>query len=114
MSDESKEPWLQIRRLRREQAESAPSFERVWRAAESRGQSTPVWHPYRVGLTLAVAAVLLTAALVLMRPDMKPMRLEPRSMEQDFAVVDSTLLLHWQTPTDVLFDTLGGDEPFEP
>lgn len=111
MSDELDENRRQFRALRQTQAEGAPSFDRMWRTAESRHQSS---RSYRIVWALAFAAVCATTALVLMRPMGDVPLYESRNTEQEFAAVDSALLLHWQAPTDVLFDTLGGDESFEP
>lgn len=111
MSDELNENRRQFRALRQAQAEDAPSFDRMWRKAENRHQTS---RSYRVVWVLAFAAVCATTALVLMRPMGDAPQYDSRTTEQEFAAVDSTLLLHWQAPTDVLFDTLGGDESFEP
>jgi len=103
MNDENESPWLQERmqELRERRHASAPTFEKVWRAARARTSEVvekAVWPTWRLA-AVSFATIAVAASAIMWKHSERE---NHRRIERDFAAVDGALLTYWQGPTDDL------------
>jgi hypothetical protein len=113
MSSENEDRWMQCRmqRMRERRERSLPAFQQLWRSAQSgRPTSTARLRSGRLVLT-SITAVLVAAVTGYWSFTQWQAH---RRMERDFAALEGTLLTHWQSPSDVLFETVSWNEAAQP